>query len=211
MAEHLDEPREERGGDGDQLRGGAVHGQVPGQLRARLHELGRGVGAEEAVKGRLQRAGEAARCCDRAAERLRRLDSHAGVGGGALAAARRGAEHEAREHIERLAAVHLRRCGADAVPMHACMHMHMHMHVHMWCASAHGHAHAHLLLLEPLELDVSVERHLAVGIAARDDPVGQHLRWREERAGADCAAEQPQHGELLGGEQLAAHLVVDSR
>ena len=120
MAEHLDEPREERGADGDQLRGGAVHGQVPGQLRASLHQLGRGVGAEEAVEGRLQRARETAGRRDGAAERLRRLDSHAGVGGGALAAARRGAEHEAREHIECLAAVHLCRCGADDAVQMRC-------------------------------------------------------------------------------------------
>ena len=32
--------------------------------------------------------------------------------------------------------------------------------------------------------DVAVERDLAVRIAARHDPVGQHLGGREERAGA---------------------------
>ena len=37
--------------------------------------------------------------------------------------------------------------------------------------------------------------------------MGQHLRRRKERQGADRAAEQAQHGELLGGEQLAADLL----
>ena len=32
--------------------------------------------------------------------------------------------------------------------------------------------------------DVAVARDLAIGIAARHDPVGEHLRGREERAGA---------------------------